>query len=556
MRNFTVLLLVLTLFSVFWATDAQSEKPMIMPVAVPAGASTWLFGQAYGNTPGAYNFGDEWYSAGQGLHFGIDLSMPCGTPLVAVADGVVAFADDLGFGAGPHNLILRHDALNATSLYGHLQGYPPVRPGQTVKQGDLVGYSGDPDSTCFSRPHLHFEVRSMDYQATYNPIDWIEADWNALALVGAYSGHLFQGDMDNARRWMSLDDQPDIRFWGARLNDYRAVYPAGNGQNAPTNPLLQRELPALDLTMTWTARTIGSGRCCWQNFWHPTDPIGLYSIDGEAGQRANLYRWDIEQPMMSEVVEAAPPAQKSPDWAFRMWMDGESVVMIRQSDGAEFRTVTGGELPSLNPSNTRLLWVESAPTVPGQARAGSSVKVTNFGGAAALEIFNGAGANAQWIDDSRVILTLPGEERTTRVLLHNVDDGTQTDLGTYFWMRGLSVSPGGTWALFILSNQADSALSGVYALNLQESGTQPQLMPWFGSWRWRDSDELYVIPMETSADVTQTLHHYDLTTGVQTQLLTPAFTVMNGDWSVSSDGNRIAYREANTVELTLLELKP
>jgi len=535
------------------SSNAQIAKPMILPVGVDAGAATWLFGQAYGNTPGAYNFGDAWYSAGQGLHFGIDLSMPCGTPLVAVADGTVAFADDLGFGAGPHNLILRHDSLNATSLYGHLQGYPSVRPGQTVQQGDLVGYSGDPDSTCFSRPHLHFEVRSMDYQATYNPITWIQADWHALALVGAYSGHLFQGDMDNARRWMSLDDQPDVRFWGQRLNDYRAIYPPANGQTAPPNALLPRDLPPLDLAAAWTVRTLGSGRCCWQNFWHPTDPTGLYSIDGEAGQRACLYRWDIAQPLMAEVVASAPPPHQSPDWSYKLWMDGTSVVMIRASDNAEFRTVTGGELPSLNPNNTRLLWVESAPTVPGQARAASSVKVANFGGVDSTEIVAAAGANAQWVTDDDILISIPGDERTTRLSLHHLSDGTNTDLGTYAWMRGLSVGPGGKWVLFILSNQTDLAASGVYALNLSEIGAQPIFMPWFGSWRWRDSDEVYVIPLEADVNPVQTLHHYDLTTGIYTPLTTPPFIITNGDWSISADGARIAYREASTNELTLLE---
>lgn len=557
MRRFTVGLLAIVVASLVWAAHAQPAKPMILPVGVPAGAGTWLFGQAYGNTPGAYNFGDEWYSAGQGLHFGIDLSMPCGTPLVAVADGVVAFADDLGFGAGPHNLILRHDALNVTTLYGHLQAYPVVRPGQTVKQGDLVGYSGDPDSTCVSRPHLHFEVRSMNYQATYNPVDWIEADWHALALVGGFSGHLFQGDMDNARRWMSLDDQPEVRFWGARLNAYNAVYPPGNGQNAPTNAVLSRQLPALDPTVPWAARTIGSGRCCWQNFWHPTDPLGLYSIDGGANQRASVYRWDIAQPFLAEIAEAAPPAHKSPDWTYRMWMVGSEVVMSRPSDGAEFRTPTGGELPSLNPSNTRLLWVESPPTVPGQARANARVKVTTIGNTAALEIFAAQGANAQWVDDSRVLITAPAADRTTRLILHTIDDGSQRDLGTFYWLRGLSVGPGGAWALFILSNQAEGGASGIYALNLNDPAAQPVQLAWFGAWRWRDNDEVYVIPMSLDdGDTAQTLHHYDLTTHTQTQLITPPFTVMNGDWAVSSDGRRLAYREAQTGELTLLESAP
>ncbi|MCU0463182.1 MAG: hypothetical protein MUF38_01290, partial [Anaerolineae bacterium] len=83
---------------------------------------------------------------------------------------------------------------------------------------------------------------------------------------------------------------------------------------------------------------------------------------------------------------------------------------------------------------------------------------------------------------------------------------------------------------------------------------QPTLLGWFGSWRWRDADELYVIPMQTDSDTVQSLYHHELTTGALTALNTPPFTIMNGDWSVSADGRRIAFRELTTRELSLMEL--
>ena len=87
--------------------------------------------------------------------------MPCKTPLIAVGDGEVIYVDNLTFGAGPHNLILRHTASGVTTLYGHLFERPSVQQYQTVKQGDVVALSGDPDVTCDLRPHLHLEVRSL-----------------------------------------------------------------------------------------------------------------------------------------------------------------------------------------------------------------------------------------------------------------------------------------------------------------------------------------------------------------------------------------------------------
>src|SRR6478735_2651418 len=112
MKKLSIFLLLL-----LWANFSEAQtatKPMILPFQDPPNAGTWLLGQAYGNTTGAYNFGDEWYSAGQGLHFGLDFSAACGTPLVATAAGVVAQVDNLGFGSAPHNLILRHEELGLT----------------------------------------------------------------------------------------------------------------------------------------------------------------------------------------------------------------------------------------------------------------------------------------------------------------------------------------------------------------------------------------------------------------------------------------------------------
>jgi hypothetical protein len=315
-----------------------------------------------------------------------------------------------------------------------------------------------------------------------------------------------------------------------------------------------RDLPALDLEAVWAARTLGSGGCCWQSFWDASDPEALYSIDGEAGQRASVYRWDLAQPFMGDVVEQAPPAPRSPDGSYRITMEGADAILTRLSDGVMFRAPTEGETPALNPANTHVLWVQARPTVPGEARAPSAVRVLEVGRTTPTELWQGAGVGAQWVDDRRVLVTVPGEQRTTRLVLVDVMDGAQTDLGTYTWMRGLSVGPGGRWLVMMLTYQAEPQASGVVALRL-EAGAQPVMLGWLGGWRWRDADELYVIPMQPDSDPAQALYHHDLSTQTLTRLNTPAFTVMNGDWRVSADGRRIAYRELATRELTVLELR-
>lgn len=206
------------------ATAAQPvDKPFGLPFDTEPGPSTWLLGQLYGNTTGAYRTRVIWYGAGQGLHFGLDFPARCGTPVVAIGDGVVVGVDDLSHGAGPHNLIIKHGE-DYLSLYGHLLETPRLTWGEAVTRGQAIGLSGDPDVTCTSRPHLHLEIRSADYAAAYNPINLIEADWDALMLAAPF-GRGFARDLTDPRRWQYADDQPDVRFGGVLLNDYDQPWP-------------------------------------------------------------------------------------------------------------------------------------------------------------------------------------------------------------------------------------------------------------------------------------------------------------------------------------------
>lgn len=207
------------------APAAQAEPPPFgLPFAEPPGPDTWLLLQPYGNTTLAYVYRQTSYGAGQGMHFGVDFLARCGTTVVAIGDGVVAEVDNRFRGAGPHNLLIDHPN-GYTSLYGHLLARPRLEPGQLVQRGDPVGVSGDPDRTCFSRPHLHLEIRDRRYRSrAYNPALLIDADWDRLALVGA-AGFSFQRDLDDPRRWQDLLDQPPVYFGGLLLNEYANPWP-------------------------------------------------------------------------------------------------------------------------------------------------------------------------------------------------------------------------------------------------------------------------------------------------------------------------------------------
>jgi murein DD-endopeptidase MepM/ murein hydrolase activator NlpD len=204
---------------------AQEDEPAPfgLPFAEPPGPGTWILVQPYGNTTGAYYRRVSWYGKGQGVHFGIDFSAPCGTEVVAIGDGVVNEIDIESHGSLPHNLMIHHDN-GYDSFYGHLLRTPDLFIGQQVRRGEVVGLTGDPDYTCTSRPHLHLEIRDYSHRMAYNPAPLIEADWESLALIGGFSRG-FARDLDEPRRWQYLDDQPDIVFGGPLLNDYERAWP-------------------------------------------------------------------------------------------------------------------------------------------------------------------------------------------------------------------------------------------------------------------------------------------------------------------------------------------
>lgn len=220
--------LIVVLLPNIWVEGVFAQQPETPPFRLPfldpPGPNTWLLGQVYGNTVGAYRQRATTYAAGQGLHFGVDLSARCGYPIVAIGDGVITKVDALEHGSAPHNLMIDHPNGYA-SFYGHLLERPELVVGQAVEAGQVVAKVGDPDETCTSRPHLHLEIRNAGaYNRAFNPHTLIAADWDSLALIGQF-GRGFARDLSDPRRWQNLYDQPETAFWGARVNDYESPWP-------------------------------------------------------------------------------------------------------------------------------------------------------------------------------------------------------------------------------------------------------------------------------------------------------------------------------------------
>lgn len=93
---------------------------------------------------------------------GIDLSAPLGTPIYAVADGVVAKTTTSGYNTGWGSYVIINHTLpngrHAQTLSAHMQRVV-AQAGQTVKAGDVIGYVGTTGRV--TGPHLHIEVTGV-----------------------------------------------------------------------------------------------------------------------------------------------------------------------------------------------------------------------------------------------------------------------------------------------------------------------------------------------------------------------------------------------------------
>ena len=87
------------------------------------------------------------------LHQGIDLAAPAGSPIRAVASGVVVFADPY---AGYGNLVVVAHPSGVTTHYGHCEKLL-VKPGMRIRAGHILALVGSTGHS--TGPHLHFEVR-------------------------------------------------------------------------------------------------------------------------------------------------------------------------------------------------------------------------------------------------------------------------------------------------------------------------------------------------------------------------------------------------------------
>ena len=152
---------LLIIFGSAFIVSAMADVNFILPLKDP---SNWKA-----------EFDSEWHIHKDAYAFDFN-SHPggnVGQPIVAAADGVVVTAAETTTSGG--KVLINHGS-NLESVYEHLDARTLlVKSGDTVKQGDIIGYTADQahcgqPAYCMG-PHLHFAVYTVGNNGSLSAYD-------------------------------------------------------------------------------------------------------------------------------------------------------------------------------------------------------------------------------------------------------------------------------------------------------------------------------------------------------------------------------------------------
>ena len=369
----------------------------------------------------------------------------------------------------------------------------------------------------------------------------------------------------NAPPAANVPAQPQARAEAATATPAPTATPAATA-TATALPTPTRT-PVPTPTPAPVLRRLTDGECCVGSSWTSDSKTVVY-LDRPADDAPTAYYGlDVTQPNAKPQVFRDRIASYSGDFKYIVTRGDGFATVERVDDGATFRINTGrcgttqptGCNVSLSPDRTRVIWsVTAQATGPFEQRQ-TRIWLANLDGSDARIIGNwlSTRAGASWFPDSQRLLlsgrpSLDSQELALAVM--NLADGSVKEIVRGERIQRGALSPDGQWLLYTVAFHDDPAQNGAWLI--RTDGTDRRKLDWWGPSAWRAPGKLLYIPQAEAAD-NHTFYEYDVATGKSRPLTDPKLTPFKigfGDWSMSPDGKKVVFVNAEDRNLWLLEL--
>lgn len=306
-------------------------------------------------------------------------------------------------------------------------------------------------------------------------------------------------------------------------------------------------------------RQLTEGGCCVQPVFSPDGQKVLFIDKPDAASPTGVYAVSLTNPKPPALQEAVI-GFRSPDRTIVATIAGDQVDFINETNGNRWTVNTGGNWPRISPDNRQVLWVATDTEGPYDRRQ-SDIWLANLDGSNARKIFSifGGGFTGWFPDSERVLFTgrdNPNDEKVT-LFVYNVKNERRTNLFAHKRLRGGEISPGGSWIAFFITFADDPTENGLWLVS-SDGATQRQLdLPRFGGYQWQNDSTLLFIPMREPAEKSMQIWSIKASTGQTTTLTDPAqlsFSISNGDWDVSPDGQAVVFVSSADNNIWLITL--
>ena len=340
--------------------------------------------------------------------------------------------------------------------------------------------------------------------------------------------------------------------------------PTSTPTNTPTSEPTKTPTATLTPLPTPTPKPVLKqltvGGCCVQPSFSPDGkqivfidkpdedtPVGIYGVNLDT-------TLPTTPQLVSEIV-----GFRSPDFNIVATIDSDLARFTNELTGESWEVDTGGTWPRYAPDAGQILWTATDQEGPYDQRQ-SDIWLAEIDGSNPQRLLSLYGGGYQdWLPDgNRVLLAgrdKPGNDNEEQnLIIYDITNNNRTVLASHKRIRGIEMSPGGKWVAYFVNFADEPENRGLWVARSDGDEKKKLDIPGFGGYRWRDDNTLLLIPMRQSPDESMQVWAIDVTKNQTIPLTHGNFSISNGDWDVSPDGNMVVFVNSLDQNLWLLNL--